>query len=174
MRLKGFTLVETLVAVSVLMLVMVALMSLAYLGISQSITSKERMVALYLAHDAMQYVVNMHQRDIQNGNTNNINTFVSRCSSSFGCRVATNSNNLNSSVTSNGNNTSNPLLRRSGANYRHTGSGTSIYRRAVYTYRDPLATHDVRIRVRVWWTDDTGQIQEIELYRHVLAIGALL
>jgi type II secretory pathway pseudopilin PulG len=59
---KGFTLVEALVAISILMVAIVSPMTIAQRGLSSAIFSKEQMVASYLAQDAIEYIKN--QRDV--------------------------------------------------------------------------------------------------------------
>lgn len=56
MRSGGFTLVETLVAISVLLMAVVAPMSLIAKNIADIFAVKDKIIALYLAEDAIDYV----------------------------------------------------------------------------------------------------------------------
>lgn len=58
---KGFTLLEALVAVSILMVAVVAPITISQKGLSSAIYTKNYMLASYLAQDAMEYIKN--QRD---------------------------------------------------------------------------------------------------------------
>jgi len=58
---KGFTLIEALVAVSILMVAVAAPITIAQKGLSSAVYSKDQMIASYLAQDAIEYVIN--QRD---------------------------------------------------------------------------------------------------------------
>lgn len=65
---KGFTLLEALVAISILMVAVVAPITIAQKGLSSASYSKNQMIASYLAQDAIEYIKN--RRD-QNVITNN-------------------------------------------------------------------------------------------------------
>lgn len=56
---KGFTLVETLVAISIFTLSMVAVLSVLVTSISNTSYAKRKMVASYLAQEGIEYVRNM-------------------------------------------------------------------------------------------------------------------
>ena len=59
---RGFTLLETVVAVYILSVVVVAGFTAAFISISSSIHAKNQVTAFYLAQDAFDYI--RHQRDI--------------------------------------------------------------------------------------------------------------
>jgi type II secretory pathway pseudopilin PulG len=58
---RGFTLLEALVAVSILMVAVVAPITISQKGLSSAVYTKNYMLASYLAQDAMEYIKN--QRD---------------------------------------------------------------------------------------------------------------
>jgi type II secretory pathway pseudopilin PulG len=58
---KGFTLLEALVAISILMVAVSAPITIAQKGLSSAVYSKDQMLASYLAQDAIEYIKN--QRD---------------------------------------------------------------------------------------------------------------
>lgn len=151
-------------------------MSLARVGISQSMYSKERIVAQYLAHDAMQYIVNMHYNDIKNHDEDDFNTYIrGRCLAPLGCRIDTTSNNYNSAIKS-CDASGCPQLRRNGTEYQYSGGppGSSPYTRSIYASVDLTEPHDTEVKVVVTWVDGSGEQRTIEIYRHFLAIGGLL
>jgi type II secretory pathway pseudopilin PulG len=55
---KGFTLLEALVAISILMVAVVAPITIAQKGLSSSFYIKNQMIASYLAQDAIEYIKN--------------------------------------------------------------------------------------------------------------------
>ena len=59
---KGFTLLEALVAVSILMVAVVAPMTIAQKGLSSATYSKSQMIASYLAQDAIEYIKNVRDQ----------------------------------------------------------------------------------------------------------------
>lgn len=56
---KGFTLVETLVAISIFTVSLLGIMSVLASGISNTSYAKQKMVASYLAQEGIEYVRNM-------------------------------------------------------------------------------------------------------------------
>ncbi|MES3031744.1 MAG: type II secretion system protein, partial [Patescibacteria group bacterium] len=58
-NLGGFTLVETLVAISIFSVAIVGLMSVLASGISSTTSAKQKMIASYLAQEGIEYVRNM-------------------------------------------------------------------------------------------------------------------
>ncbi len=59
---SGFTLLEALVAISILMVAVVAPITIAQKGLSSAVYSKNQMIASYLAQDAIEYIKN--KRDL--------------------------------------------------------------------------------------------------------------
>jgi prepilin-type N-terminal cleavage/methylation domain-containing protein len=65
-RKKGFTLLETLVAVSVLMIAITATFTAAQSGLSAAIEAKDQVVAFYLAQEAVESVRNVRDENAIN------------------------------------------------------------------------------------------------------------
>ena len=64
---RGFTLLEALVAVSILMVAVVAPITIAQKGLSSATYSKNQMIASYLTQDAIEYIKNVRdQNSIRN------------------------------------------------------------------------------------------------------------
>src|SRR3989338_617192 len=61
---RGFSLVETIVAIAILTFAMVAPLSLAQRGLNASIYARDQITAFYLAQEAIEYVRNV--RDTNN------------------------------------------------------------------------------------------------------------
>lgn len=59
---KGFTLIEALVAISILMIAIASPMTLAQKGLSTATLSKDQMIASFLAQDAMEAVKNIRDQ----------------------------------------------------------------------------------------------------------------
>lgn len=64
---KGFTLIETLVAITVLMLAVTGPLVISQKGLSAAGYAKDQMIAYYLAQDAMEYVRNVRDTNIVRG-----------------------------------------------------------------------------------------------------------
>lgn len=85
---KGFTLVETLVAISILTTTIVTMMSLLGAGISNTNYVKQKMIATYLAQEGIEYVRNMRDTAVlysSNGWNNNFKNQLNQCNESKGC-----------------------------------------------------------------------------------------
>jgi hypothetical protein len=61
----GFTLVEAMVAISILMVAVVSPLTIAQKGLSSAIYSKDQMVASYLAQDAIEYIKYLRDVNVQ-------------------------------------------------------------------------------------------------------------
>ncbi|MFA6585793.1 MAG: type II secretion system protein [Candidatus Paceibacterota bacterium] len=66
---KGFTLVETLVAISIFSISIVAVMSVLGSGISDTNYAKNKLIASYLAQEGIEYARNFRDNDTLNGST---------------------------------------------------------------------------------------------------------
>jgi Tfp pilus assembly protein PilV len=66
---KGFTLLEALVAISILMVAVAAPITIAQKGLSSAVFSKDQMIASYLAQDAIEFIKN--RRDVATINDEN-------------------------------------------------------------------------------------------------------
>jgi len=64
---QGFTIVETLVAISVLMIAIAGPLVVASKGLSGTNLSKNQMIAVYLAQESMESVKNIRDNNIYNG-----------------------------------------------------------------------------------------------------------
>jgi type II secretory pathway pseudopilin PulG len=60
----GFTLLEALVAVSILMVAVVAPITIAQKGLSSAVYTKNQMIASYLAQDAIEYIKNVRDENV--------------------------------------------------------------------------------------------------------------
>lgn len=61
---NGFTLVETLVAIAVLLLAVVAPLSLATKSLNSSVLSKQQITGSFLAQEAMEYIRNIRDENV--------------------------------------------------------------------------------------------------------------
>lgn len=64
---KGFTLVETLVAISILMLAMTGPLTIAGKGLSSAAGSKNQLTAVYLAQEGIEVIRNLRDKNALNG-----------------------------------------------------------------------------------------------------------
>jgi type II secretory pathway pseudopilin PulG len=84
----GFTLVETLVAVSIFSVSVIALMSFLATNISNTSYAKNKMIATYLAQEGIEYIRNIRDTYVLypvNGDWNSFKTKLASCNSENGC-----------------------------------------------------------------------------------------
>ena len=151
--LTGFTLVETLVAITVLTLALGGPMTLATRSIKDSLASRNKVVAFYLAHEAIEYVKNTRDSNFLeriSGGSNPWLQGLSVCSSSVnGCRIDV----VNDSVSGCGSPCE--VLRFDSISrvYSYNSGGDSIFTRKI-TIDDSLNGGDeAKVIVTVEWTD---------------------
>jgi type II secretory pathway pseudopilin PulG len=65
----GFTILEALVAISILMVAVVSPITIAQKGLSSASYSKSQMIASYLAQDAIEYIKNVRDENIKAGDS---------------------------------------------------------------------------------------------------------
>ena len=68
---NGFTLVETLVAIAILLLAVAAPLSLATKSLNSSALSKQQITASFLAQEAMEFIRNVRDENVLEGGANN-------------------------------------------------------------------------------------------------------
>ena len=61
---KGFTMVETLVAVAILMISIAGPLTIAQKGLTAAIYAKDQVIATFLAEDAVEYIKNMRDENV--------------------------------------------------------------------------------------------------------------
>ena len=76
---KGFTLIESLLAIAILMISVAAPMSLAYSGLIAAYLAEDQIVAYYLAQDAMEYVRNKRDYNKLENTTNMLDNIFNNC-----------------------------------------------------------------------------------------------
>ncbi|KKR45379.1 MAG: hypothetical protein UT90_C0003G0002 [Parcubacteria group bacterium GW2011_GWA1_40_21] len=64
---KGFTLIETLVAISILMVAVASPLTIAQKGLASAIYAKDQIIASYLAQDAIEYIINASDKNVADG-----------------------------------------------------------------------------------------------------------
>ena len=79
-RNRGFTLIETLVAITILMISIVGPLTIASKGLTAAVTSKDQVIASYLAQDTLEYLKNVRDNDLLADSTNGWTNFFSALS----------------------------------------------------------------------------------------------
>jgi hypothetical protein len=64
---KGFTIIETLVAISILMIAIAGPLTIAHKGLLAALYAHDQVTASYLAQDAMEYLKNVRDNNVKSG-----------------------------------------------------------------------------------------------------------
>ena len=171
---RGFTLVESLVAISIFSVSIVALMVALGQGISDTGQAKKKEIAAYLAQEGIEYVRNMRDTFVlydaggaQTGWTNFTSNLIdaSACQSANGCYINADSLNYSDNtqpmidinpIACSGSTCSNGALLYNSSTGKYGFSGiTSGYTRKIWiTPASPI--NEVKVFSRVSWTQGSG------------------
>ncbi len=135
---SGFTLLEALVAISILMVAVAAPITIAQKGLASAVYSKDQMVAAYLAQDAIEYIKNRRDEIALNNNYdwNDLRVFDNCLTTlhSEGCQIDTIKNSDNIEDDTDVFSASVPLKQNSDKFYQYvTGIDTKFTRQILIT-----------------------------------------
>lgn len=133
---KGFTIIETLVAITILMISIAGPLTIAQKSLMAASYAKDQVIASFLAQDLMEKIKN--DRDV------NIATFGAAW-------IA----NINSRYDCNGNACILNIMTTDGTYGTGSGVASKFSRRAFAT---PINDHEILIRVVVSWSNDINQV----------------
>ena len=171
-RQNGFTLVETLVAISVLLLAIIGPMTIASRGLQSSQFAKDRITAFYLAQEAIEIARWNRDTGALEGDafSSSISSYCTDESGTEGCSVRV--NNLNSPFRNCDAGVTDPCritfvegpLSDTPAFYRH---GTEIETKFTrQMWMEEINSHEVEVTAQVTWEDSGvfgGQTQTVEI-----------
>ena len=159
-RSGGFTLLEALVAISILMVAVVAPITIAQKGLSSAVYTKNQMIASYLAQDAIEYIKNKRDefakgRGLDDREWTGFKNFFADCMNSNFCAIDTNDNLGEGTVVVNTGDT----LKITDGFYGYTAGGkeTNFTRKIQIIETDPNLV-EASIQVIVSWGDSDGDI----------------
>lgn len=159
-HIQGFTIVETLVAIAILMISIAGPLTIAQKGLTAAVYARDQVVASYLAQDQMEFLKNA--RD--NSDPNNPKGWLGFFSDEFECDGSTNFTNCISDTTSNTNylyscqSTSGtcPLYHQAENDnligyHADSSGGVSSQFSIGYTVKELVPNAEARITVTVSW-----------------------
>ncbi len=151
-KIKGFTLLETLVAIAILSLAMVGPLELASRAIGSAMTSQNQITAFYLAQEAIEFIRNKRDNNLIAGIPGNwiVGNDLNLCAGD-GCGIDVPNNTLVPCTPGCGN--IDNLLYDAGGNYYNTltGSETTIFKRTALIAN--INASEAKIEVTVSWND---------------------
>lgn len=173
---RGFTLIETLVAVLLLTTAVAGPLTLASKSLISALVAKDQIIAFFLAQDAVEFVrfardTNLLQGgDWITGAGAASGVDLSNCKAANGCYFdsglqnpttvsACSSTNCKSPITS-----SSLYLYDNNGRYYYNSSGTkkTLFVREVLM-TDVVAGEEVNLTVRVYWSDTAGKERKVEV-----------
>lgn len=148
---KGFTIVETLVAIAILMIAIAGPLTIAQKGLMASIYARDQSVATFLAQDAMEYVKNYRDLVHDENNPEGWLGELGSCSEVIPCQISTTeAGSITSGIS--------PVLYRTSSGFTHSGSAASQFQRSFYI--EVLQPEiEAKAVVTVSWT--TGTVQNV-------------
>ncbi|MEN9913181.1 MAG: hypothetical protein RLY66_589 [Candidatus Parcubacteria bacterium] len=143
---QGFTLVETLVAIAVLMIAIAGPLVIATKGLTAALYSKDQMIASFLAQESMEVIKNIHDNNIAEMDVNNWLEGIDACGESSPCDAGGASSPRVVSCDDDGC----PIYysESSGYNANNTGSITQFKRRF---WLEPVSSVEILVHVLVDW-----------------------
>ena len=171
---RGFTLIETLVAVMILMTAIVGPLTIVQKGLNATLIAKDQITAFYLAQDAIEYVRFVRDTNkLTPGNTDwlaRLDT-VPMCVSADGNTSCT-IDSLDDTITNCPSNVC-PVLYYNpasvnGGQFTYTSGAPSIFTRAV-TIQTPISgnANEASTTVRVSWSDTAGKTRSVSVHENM-------
>jgi prepilin-type N-terminal cleavage/methylation domain-containing protein len=149
----GFTLVETLVAISILSLSILAGFTAVQNGLKSSLTAKNQVVAFYLVQEAMEYIKNRRDNnalDFINGGVSTWLTGLSSCANPSVCYIDVPTDTI---TACSGVNTTCPnlVIKNSNGLYGYNAAGvTTNFKRAI-SYQ-MVNADEITVTIWISWT----------------------
>lgn len=146
---KGFTIVETLVAIAILMIAIAGPLTIAQKGLMASVYARDQSVATFLAQDAMEFIKNYRDNNIRVG----LDWLdgLDDCLTLNYCSVDTTVGTITNPASS-------VPLYRTESGFRTTGDARSQFSRK-FSVEQLQADTEAKVTVIVSWT--TGTIQNV-------------
>lgn len=174
-RIKGFTLVEALVAISILMVAVVSPMTIAQKGLNSAMYSKDQMTAAFLAQDAIEFIKNW--RDMVGLNKDpdgNLKpdwlSLPDICTAPSSCDIDTTRESINPGDIFKDSSTGNPLrINKAGplfVKYDLTGTEVSKFSRDISVTKS-AGGDEAKISVRVSWLGQGGVSQNVVVENYI-------
>jgi type II secretory pathway pseudopilin PulG len=154
---KGFTIVETLVAITVLMIAISGPLTVSFRALNAAVASRDQMIASFLAQDAMEYARNIKDNNITDQYSEGWLETIGECTKTVKCPVDTTRSAKIEPDCVNFTDSKCRLYKDSTGKYNHaasSGSLTTPFYRTVYLQNIQSNTEEesAELVVDVLWT----------------------
>ena len=150
---RGFTMVETLVAIAILMISIAGPLTIAQKGLAGAVYARDQVIASFLAQDIVEYVKNIRDYNT-NINPNNWLDSIGSCTEASYCKIDTTGYNLNPPENCSGNSC---LLYNDNNGYKTSGTEASKFSRYFYIIPNSLQPSEATLIAKVVWSNGTIQ-----------------
>lgn len=150
---QGFTLIETMIALSIITFAILGPISLAIYSIKVSTLAKNQVIASFLAQDAMEYIKNWRDNNYLNGKSW-LNKLKGSCANPLGCYVDTILPWDNNDAIKNCSGTC-PVLKYDGFSYNQSTGTDTIFTRK-YIIDENVPDQEAKVSITVSWVDRFG------------------
>lgn len=172
----GFTLVESLIAITILMISVAAPLNLAGKGLVAADLAQRQIIAFYLAQDAAETIINLKTTNklnldgIMHGMNGNV-TASSDCTGTNGCAIDTVAATVQACVSANCA-TRGRLYKSTNGVYTHTAPSGNFSGFTRYVKMQPITVtagvdEEVEVITTVWWLSSTGDTQTYTLKNNI-------
>lgn len=150
---SGFTLIETLVAISILMIAVTSPLTIAQKGLSSAFYAKDQIIASYLAQDAIEYLRNLSDQNVAN-DKNWLDGIKGSTKCETLCTVDTKEDSISACTDSGGDGIcdNNPLYNNDGIYTQATAGSLTAFTRSVKVEETVTGT-EALITVKMSWFD---------------------
>ena len=161
---SGFTLLEALVAISILMVAVAAPITIAQKGLSSASYSKNQLIASYLAQDAIEYLINKRDGVTINESISHdwgalwSNPDFMLCTSNDGCQIDTNLNGGAGGIMSG---SSSKVLNKSVDGFYGFGGDPTIFTRIIKVNKVSGDDNSALITAMVSWGTDSVTVKTL-------------
>ncbi len=180
-HMRGFTLIETLLAVLILATAIAGPLTIASKGLSAALTAKDQTTAFYLAQDAIEFVRFARDTNILLGaaagewlvGTGGIDSVdLTPCTGANGCKLdSLKQNPVNPESYGSASYLSDPLFYASvtgNFTYQTTGTTRTIFSRQIKITELGSTNSEAQVEVKVSWRGLSGKTNTITVREHML------
>jgi prepilin-type N-terminal cleavage/methylation domain-containing protein len=171
---RGFTLIEALVAISILLLAVTAPLMSAFIGITSTDLVRDRTVASFLAEDAAEYVITYKDQNALEGNVW-LNGFDSCDKPNSWCQIDTLENTIQACPNTGVcqllgiNQTTGQYGYGSGANWQQTKFTRSVHIDSK-AGKPSLGDDEALVTIDVTWKSSSGKTNTVEIKVNIFNI----